>query len=121
MFSVLTLTLQPAEINSKYGKEVKNMAAKSKKVSAKKTQKLPSFFNFQNQKFVIALVVVVGFAVGGSYWLYASSSAAPAKAGFDLTKAWGCKGTGAVLRAGPNGTVGSQGSCVKAAQSIVNG
>ena len=97
------------------------MAVKSKKAPTKKPKKLPSFFSFQNQKFVIALVLVVSFAVGGSYWLYASSSAAPAKAGFDLTKAWGCKGTGAKLQAAPGGKVGSEGSCVRAAQTIVNG
>jgi len=89
--------------------------------SVKKVSKLPGFFSLKNQKFVVALVLVVGFAAGGSYWLYASSSAAPAKAGFNLNKAWGCKDTSATLRAGPGGKVGSEGSCVKAAQSIVNG
>ncbi|HTE57658.1 MAG TPA: peptidoglycan-binding domain-containing protein [Verrucomicrobiae bacterium] len=67
------------------------------------------------------LVFVVGFGAAGSYWLFQSSSAAPAKPGFDLTKAWGCKGTDATLRAAPGGKVGSEGSCAKAAQSIVNG
>jgi len=95
-------------------KSVKS-AAKGKAV--KKSAKLPGFFSFKNQKFVLLVAIVVGFAGGGSYWMYESSSARVAK---DLNTVQGCEGTAAVLRAGPNNTVGSTGSCVKAVQLVLN-
>jgi len=84
--------------------------AKSKRKDMK-TKKLPGFFSFKNQKFVLLLAVVVGFAAGGSYWFYTESSAALAK---DTTTVQGCEASGVVLRQG------STGSCVKAVQLLLN-
>jgi len=86
------------------------MAVKSKKAPAKKPKKLPGFFSLRNQKFVLLVAVVAGFAAGGSYWFYSSSSAAASK---DLNTVQGCMDSGVVLRQGATG------SCVKVVQVIL--
>jgi len=77
------------------------MAVKSKKAPAKKPKKLPGFFSLRNQKFVLLVAVVAGFAAGGSYWFYSSSSAAASK---DLNTVQGCMDSGVVLRQGATGS-----------------
>jgi peptidoglycan hydrolase-like protein with peptidoglycan-binding domain len=89
------------------------MAAKgTKQTKTKKTpKKLLGFVNLKNRRFVLMIVVVLGFAAGGTFWLYDSSSAATRK---NLNTVSGCRASGVVLRSG------STGSCVQVVQSVLN-
>jgi len=92
-------------------KSTPTKSAKTKSKDVKKAKKLPGFFRPKTQKFVLLVAVVVGFAAGGSYWLYSESSARVAK---DLTTVQGCMDSGVVLRRN------SSGSCVRVVQRILN-
>jgi hypothetical protein len=110
-------------VNNNILKEKQAMATRgAKKTTMKKTKKLPGFFSFNNPKNILLVAVVVGFAAGGSYWLYDRSSAAQTK---DLTTVQGCghvvnptsrdyyQKTGIILKRG------SSGSCVQVLQMIL--
>lgn len=86
---------------------------RSSKKTAVKKRGVQSFFNLRNRKFVVLLVLILGFASYGSYKLY-STSAYTSKRAYPTVKE--CYAFKPYLYEG----VGGQGACVKTLQDFLN-